>query len=256
MEKTRKMRGFGILLALGLAGVLSLVPGLDVAIAQLQAAGDPPLQNDLALRLLLLLQPALLVVVAVTIGLFAAPRIGLSSILVQRFGRARSEGRHPTWVRDAAIGGLVAGSVIVLGDLAFSPWTAASLEAIRVPPSGFLQTLFLGLLYGGLTEEILMRWGLLSLLAWFFHLARVPRGTALGLAVVAAAILFGISHLPALASMTELSGPLVTRTILLNGLAGCIFGALFARHSLEAAMVAHGLAHIVIFAGRLAGVAY
>jgi hypothetical protein len=250
------MRAFLTLCGLGLVGVLALLPGLGEPVAELRAAGSAPLQNELALRLLLLLQPALLVALAVALGLFAAHRVGLRSILVERTKGYHPEGSHLTWIRDAAIGGLLAGTLIVLGDIAFSPWTAAPLEPIRVPPSEFAQALILGLLYGGLTEEVLLRWGLLSLLAWLFLLAKAPKHFALILAVVVAAVLFGLSHLPALAGLTELTGPLVARTLLLNGVAGCIFGALFVRHSLEAAMLAHALAHTVIFAGRLAGIAY
>ena len=60
------------------------------------------------------------------------------------------------------------------------------------------------------------------------------------------ALLFGLSHLPALAAQAELTVGLVARTVLLNALGGVAFGVLFWRRHLEAAMVAHASAHVVI----------
>jgi hypothetical protein len=252
----RSFRAFGILFAAGTIGVLALLPSLGGPAAALRAAGQAPVESETALRLLLLVQPMLLVTVAVAAGVFASDRMGLRSLMAQWASGTSAHASAPGAVRATAFGGLAAGLAIVLGDIAFSPWTAAALEPIRVPEEGYVQALTLGLLYGGLTEEILIRWGLLSLFAWGLHRLGVPRGAALAVATVSAAILFGISHLPALAAMTELTPALVTRTIVLNAAAGCIFGALFVRHNLEAAMLAHALAHIVIFAARLAGLAY
>jgi hypothetical protein len=251
-----RLRAFFTLFVLGALGVLALLPGLGASVATLRASGQAPIESEAALRMLLLVQPMLLVAVAVALGLFAAPRMGLRSLMVERLAERHSAPLAPRSVRAAATGGVAAGAAIVLGDLALAPWTAASLEPIRVSEDAFGEALLLGLLYGGLTEEILMRWGLLSLLAWVLHRLAVPRRAALVAATLAAALLFGISHLPALAALTDLDAPLVARTILLNAAAGCIFGALFVRHSLEAAMIAHALAHVVIFAARLAGLAY
>ena len=149
--------------------------------------------------------------------------------------------------------GAAAGALIVGGDLLFAwaqPEAFASLRAAELDP---LVGLVQGLLYGGITEEILVRWGLLSLLAWLLLKLRLPGHVATWIAVVAAALLFAAGHLPALAVAAELNAPLVIRTLLLNAVGGIAFGALFVRHNLEAAMLAHMAAHIVFFVARLAG---
>jgi membrane protease YdiL (CAAX protease family) len=63
-------------------------------------------------------------------------------------------------------------------------------------------------------------------------------------ATILAALVFGIGHLPAVAALVPLSAALVARTVTLNALGGVVFGWLYWRHSLEAAMLAHGAAHI------------
>jgi membrane protease YdiL (CAAX protease family) len=68
-----------------------------------------------------------------------------------------------------------------------------------------------------------------------------------------AAALFAAGHLPALAAVADPTPLLVARTLLLNTMAGVIFGYAFLRHSLEGAILAHGIGHVVIFAARVAG---
>ncbi|OYR58478.1 hypothetical protein DJ70_03035 [Halorubrum halodurans] len=118
------------------------------------------------------------------------------------------------------------------------------------------------LLYGGITEEILLRWGVMAPIAFVLWRVRAAvggghdAGTGTGtpsaattwVAIVASAVLFGLGHLPALASSVELSAALVVRTVLLNGVVGVALGWLFWRRSLEAAMVAHAAFHVALLA--------
>jgi membrane protease YdiL (CAAX protease family) len=62
--------------------------------------------------------------------------------------------------------------------------------------------------------------------------------------ILLAALLFGVLHLPAVATLTPLTSLLVARTVLLNAFGGVVFGWLYWRRSLEAGMVAHATAHI------------
>jgi hypothetical protein len=114
-------------------------------------------------------------------------------------------------------------------------------------------SLFQGVLYGGLTEEILVRWGLLSGIAWLLVKVGLRTKIATWIAVVAAAMLFAAGHLPALVAAAELNAPLVARTLLLNAIGGLAFGTLFVRHNLESAMLAHMVAHVMFFIARLFG---
>jgi hypothetical protein len=68
-----------------------------------------------------------------------------------------------------------------------------------------------------------------------------------------AAVLFGLGHLPAVAAIAPLTSMLVVRTVLLNALAGVVFGWFFWRRSLESAMLAHASAHVGFALMALAG---
>jgi membrane protease YdiL (CAAX protease family) len=111
----------------------------------------------------------------------------------------------------------------------------------------------MGVLYGGVAEEVMLRWGAMSLIAWALVslLRSQARTVSMALAVAVAALLFAAGHLPALAAQVDLTPAMVARTLMLNGVAGLLYGWLFWRRHLEAAMVAHACTHLGLAAWRL-----
>ena len=113
------------------------------------------------------------------------------------------------------------------------------------------------LLYGGVTEEVIMRWGLMSALVWLpWRLLQgrngLPRAKYVIGAIVCAGLLFGAGHLPAVVAMgVPLTAPVLAYIIFGNAVPGMLFGALFWRKGLEAAIIAHALAHAISVAAGL-----
>jgi len=52
-------------------------------------------------------------------------------------------------------------------------------------------------------------------------------------------VLFELGHLPATAALAPLSVALVLRAVVLNAIAGLVFGVLYRRYGLEWAMTSH-----------------
>jgi membrane protease YdiL (CAAX protease family) len=221
----RRLPRAALLVLAGLPGVLSLLLVLP------QVPGVP--------RWALLVNPLLLLLVTAFAGTWAARRGGL--VL-----QAGTQGRLAQ-----AGAGIALGLAIAAADHLGRGWWQA---APGVPPSvveGWsLPALLVGLLYGGVVEEVLFRWGLTSLLllALWRALARraaAPPAPVALLAVGLAALAFAASHLPALvAAGTALTTGVVLRTLVLNALAGGIFGWLFLRRDLVAAILAHAGTHL------------
>lgn len=119
---------------------------------------------------------------------------------------------------------------------------------------GFVSFAFGGLLllaslYGGTVEEILLRLFVLTLIAWIaMKLARQerPSRASMWIAIVISAIVFGIAHLPITAGLTVLTVGVIAHAIVLNGLAGAVFGYLYWKRGLESAMIAHVSADLVL----------
>ena len=252
------LRRFLALFGPGLVGVVALA--LTIAI---DPAGLPPELADLpplTLAALVAVQPTLLLAVAVLLGLYAAPRVGFRSHLLDRVthGTPLLEGCGSEL--KPAIGlGVLAGVLIVVAEPLLAPTPPAAPET-EATVRAVLATVPLRFLYGGITEELLLRWGFMSVLA--FGLWRtVGRGAgdlSDGLAwaaVVAAAVLFGIGHLPnALVVYGELTTEVVVWIVVGNAIGGIAFGWLYWRHSNEAAMVAHAMAHVVFVSVSLVAI--
>jgi len=106
-------------------------------------------------------------------------------------------------------------------------------------------------LYGGVTEELLLRFGLLSLVLWLGWRAldpAVPRPPPIvaWLSIGVTALLFGVSHLPAAARDRTLSAVVVSRVVLLNAVGGVVFGWLFWQFGLVYAIASHYAADVVL----------
>ncbi len=108
---------------------------------------------------------------------------------------------------------------------------------------------FLACFYGGIAEEILMRLFLMSLIVFIF--IKISRREKTNSAIVWAsiiltAILFGLGHLPITSAITDITPLVIFRAILLNGVGGIVFGWLYWKKGLEAAMISHFVADIFL----------
>jgi membrane protease YdiL (CAAX protease family) len=118
-------------------------------------------------------------------------------------------------------------------------------EALRAisPPSRWISVS--SAFYGGIIEELFMRWGLLPLAMLGLGRAGLGRKPAFWTANGAVALVFGLGHLPLVRQLHVALTPAVLGYVLVgNGLAGLAFGWLFRRRGLESAMVAHAVADV------------
>jgi hypothetical protein len=203
-----------------------------------------------ALRVLSLINPALLVLLAAWIGTSLAPRIGLDAPAL----RSALTGVSPAPVllrqaRLAVWAGLAIGLLLAGYSIAIGPF----LQSLDAEATSRLQALTppipTRLLYGGITEEVIARWGVMTLAAWTAwrivgRSVRPPVGVY-WFGNLAAALVFALAHLPFLFGV--IGDPpvwLPLAALAVNGVAGVVFGWLFWRLGLEAAMIAHVLAHV------------
>lgn len=147
------------------------------------------------------------------------------------------------------IGGVI-GALVILGFHAFAPADLAAIQSKSSIP------LIARVLYGGITEEVLVRWGLMTFFVWggWRLLQRgngVPSANVIWIAIWISALLFGISHVPSVAAaMVTIPGAVVAYITVGNAMFGVVAGYLFWRYGLEAAVTAHILAHIVAYTIR------
>ena len=132
-------------------------------IAPLPAATLPPLLQSA----LWSLQPLVLLCAGALVGSALAPRLGLRSLVAERAaGRAVAES-DLRGIAALMLASVALGFVVNLADAATLPlWLPPGARWTAYEDAWSPVTLVFGLLYGGLTEEVTYRWGLMSLIAW------------------------------------------------------------------------------------------
>lgn len=172
----------------------------------------------------------------------------LSSILVPKTDLAPFSVDAPLKriVYPSLIAGTLVGFTIYLFDTTLFKGSQLS-GATAHPPvwAGLIASL-----YGGINEEVLLRLFLFTSLYFLFRkifkFKTENRVSFLWATNILAALVFGMGHLPAVFKLVTPSSFEIFRVLLLNGIAGLVFGWLYWSRGLWAAMGAHFVADLVI----------
>ncbi|PSB06879.1 CPBP family intramembrane metalloprotease [filamentous cyanobacterium CCP2] len=250
------LKQFGILFVLGSVGIVMFtITSIPLIEQQLAKLSPETLETVPPLGILMLLQGlqySILLAISILIGIGCAYRVGLRSHLIDHWVFHTTKSPSFAVEMKWSLGvGAAAAIVLLLLDRLMQPALPEALQAANNTEPGWLN-LLTAMFYGGITEEILMRWGLMSLLVWIAWKG-LKQGVTLpsqGIyqgAIVLAALVFGLLHLPATAAIVPLTPVVIVRALLLNGIAAIGFGWLFWQYSLEAAMLAHISVHAFTF---------
>jgi hypothetical protein len=241
-------RLFFALTAAGMVGAVAVIPFLRaVASVGAAASGESPPPGR-ALTLAVLIQSAVLLSVTVAAGLWLSQRVGLRVWPLDPGHGAAAGGGLRALLAPALLGMLTAAALIALDALLFARTLPRSFRPLLELP---LWKRLAGVLYGGITEELISRLFVMSLLVWLIaHAWRTPAGGpapgAYWCALAGAALAFAALHLPATMALAPLTPKLIARGLLLNGAAGAVFGYLYWRRGLVAAMAAHMGADLIL----------
>lgn len=195
------------------------------------------------------LQSAVTLALAVWVGLVLKQRLGLRSPVFQALVASRPWlGELRSQIPPGFLGGLIGAAVLVL----VAKFTPPSLLAIQGKMEPF--HIVARVLYGGVTEELMLRWGFMSCVLWllwrFMQRSDGPPNTMYTLlAIAVSALMFGLGHLPAaLALVGTLTTDVVAYVIVGNAAFGVIAGYLFWTYGLESAIIAHAITHLALAA--------
>jgi hypothetical protein len=262
MSPKRKL--FIILWSAGMVGVLSF---LFVDLSQLIAhfpmpAGVEKPEITPLFKLLSVIQPAIILSISVLVGVALASKVGLSSPVAE----ALADGGQVKMALarqfiPGIVGGLVGGIAIVVIAMIWKPFLPPEVVT-RIGELGKVLPIPTRLLYGGVTEELLLRWGLMTLLVWlpwrFLQKGQdIPKLAFIVGANVISSVIFGIGHLPiAFVFIPEGNLVLTAYVIIANSVFGFIAGYLYWKKGLESAMIAHMITHVLILTATFLGAYY
>lgn len=212
----------------------------------------PELPPPMLFKLVSVIQPAVITTLAVAIGCWLSPGVGLHSPATE--AAANGKGfftRLKPQILPGVLAGIAGGVAIVACWVVAKPFLSAEFIASAQEFNNFLPAIT-RFLYGGFTEELLLRWGFMTFLVWaawrvFQRGKGTPRAVWFVAAIVGSAIAFGCGHLP-LAKMLAggLTAPIVIYVVTANSIFGIVAGFLYWKKGLEAAIIAHMFAHVVL----------
>jgi CAAX amino terminal protease family. len=244
-EQMIKWRTFALLLASSIIVSLLVIPySLSLTSIGGQTRPAPPLLIVMATILSTLFMSS----IAIPIGLWLGEQIGLGAPVLEAWVSG-DPGASRQFRAEApiAIGaGLVTGVLVLLLSAAVGPLMPPPKQTFAPPAvwQGLLASIS-----AGVNEEIWMRLGLMTLVAWV--LTRIFGGKNVGpvagwTSIIFATLVFGALHLPQASMLFGLSLPVVVWALAGNGLAGIVFGWLYWRRSLLSAMLAHFSTDIIL----------
>ena len=194
-----------------------------------------------------IVQNLVLVAIAAAIGTTLAPRVGLRAPVLE----AVSGGEPlPSDLTSMSLPTLSLTALLVIPFLlAYYGYIRSRLgkETVKVVEEIRIQLGLTGrLLYGGIVEEILTRWGLMTLLIWLGTLiVGTASSSVFWIAIVISGLLFGLGHLPGLLSAGAQRSTLLLVSVLGTNLWVSLgFGWLYWQYGLIAAVASHMLFHL------------
>lgn len=226
------MRKFFVIYFIGFIGVLTLL------------CQDLPMPEHLAskftkeqFKLVTLINPTLLVLLLGGLGSLFAPRLGFSSILAG-VNRERAK---------ISLKEIISYVLYSCPLLLLSSYWLRSQQLAASPEASIITRLG----YGSLTEEIMSRWGFLSLLLFLLNklCSRFSEyQTRLYLAIVLSASFFAIGHFGIVSLFYQPMLSVYVSIFVTNFAVGFLASRVFIRQSLEASMLFHATISLVLVA--------
>jgi hypothetical protein len=212
--------------------------------------------SELAFRCFSFINTSLMLAALVALGTVAAREVGLYSVFAPQLP-TRMKVRHNAfhWVQAAIIAGAALALAQLLFDLGF--WRIVphdQMAALRHAAQLSAASPLSRVLFQGLTDELMLRWGLMSGVLWVlalvFHQKSKPRPALVWAAIISFSIMSTLGQLPAILNMLSVdpASVLIVRTAIVSALAGIAYGWLYWKHGLESAVLAHVLAQIGLVA--------
>lgn len=228
------------LTALAVPGVAVATPSLVGSLMRRAGtlAPEKPLPPRSVLVAASMAQTLLLVAGAAALGGVFAPRVGLGELVAPALGTPAGLGRA---LLLAALGSAaMLGAYYGLFRRWLDPQTLQVSEGLRRDLG-----LWARVLYGGVVEEVLMRWGLMPLLIWAF--AQVTGDSAAFWAGnLLTGLLFSALHWPAyLGAGCRPTHAFFTTSLVLNTGLALLYGALMREFGLAGAILGHVVTHLM-----------
>lgn len=237
-----------VLFSLGFIGVLSLLL-MEIPLPEETEKLLLSQFSATEIKWLLLVNPTIMLIISVLVGLFLHKKVMIGAPVIDGIIQGERNFQLPDIFKSGIAGGVISGVLIVATGTVFAPIIPREFIELGENINTSVASRFL---YGGITEEILMRFGLMTFLVWL--LFKIFRSLSAGIywtAIFVSAVLFALGHFPIVfQSIDNPPAVLLAYVIIGNSIGGIVFGWLYWKKGLEVAMIAHIFTHVIMLAGE------
>lgn len=250
--KTNKMsKKFKLGLSLFFLGLLGVLTLLTITIP-LDSLPKEVLEkiSPQTLKYLVLINPTILLLIAVVVGALLYDKVGFSVPTISSILKIDPPKiKFIAQIKFGVLFGLLTGILTTVIGIIFK--SSIPQEFIDLGNKIKITTIArFG--YGGLTEELLMRFGIMTLIVWLiFKITKNLGNSTYWTGIILASILFAVGHFPVV--FNAIQNPtisLLTYVLIGNSIAGLFFGWLYWKKGLEAAFIGHIFAHVTMMIGE------
>jgi hypothetical protein len=244
-------RKFKLGLALYILGLVGVFSMLTIKIP-LESLPKEVLEkfSPQTLKYLVLLNPAIFLIIAVLIGIKLYDKVGLTVPTISSLLKIEPpKTKVFDQVKFGVLIGLLTGTLTTATAILFKSSIPQELIALG---KTIQITTIARFAYGGFTEELLMRFGFMTLVVWIvFKITKKLNNSTYWIGIILASLLFAFGHFPIVFSVVQNPSIALLMYILIgNSIAGLFFGWLYWKKGLEAAFIAHIFAHVVMIFGE------
>ena len=202
------------------------------------------------LKFIVLINPTILLLIAIVIGTILYDKVGLTVPTISSVLRIEdAKIKFIDQIKFGILLGLVTGILTTVIGLIFK--NSIPQEFIEIG-NKIKVTTIARFAYGGLTEELLMRFGFMTLVVWIiFKVNKKLNNSTYWTGIILASILFAMGHFPVVFSTVKHPTiELLAYVLIGNSIAGLFFGWLYWKKGLEAAFIGHIFAHVAMIIGE------
>jgi membrane protease YdiL (CAAX protease family) len=234
------------LFVLGLSGVASLLAS-NISIPEEARQELELIFTDFQIKLLMLVNPVIMLVGAIVIGGLLSKKVNLGTPIISNFFERSSKTIEINKITfQGILGGILSATLVFTTARVFKLFIPEELNILENSVQLAPITRFL---YGGITEEILMRFGLMTLIVFLAQkISDTNQNYTYWVGILLSTLLFALGHLPVVINTVGFSTLLFAYIIIANSFAGLIFGWLYWKKGLESSIIAHIIFHAVILA--------
>ena len=235
-----------VLFVLGLLGILST----DIPIPDETTETSLKELTPQQIQAIAKIESSIMLTIAIAIGVLLHKKVDLHVPIIE--GTLNMEKRWSLreilWC--GLLGGIATGSLSILIGVIFYPYIANALVELG---ENFRPSLATRFLYGGFTEEIMFRFGFMTLVVWLT--SKIAKSGSVNIhwvGIIVTSTVFALAHLPSVfLAVSDPSIGLVTYYLIGTFAGGLVFGWLYWKTGLESAFVAHIVSHVIIVLGEL-----